>query len=212
MNDKKLQFLFWLKEISYGTTNTHWIIMDCPDGVTDAEAAERHLESEMGDMMAKNDWYMVENYRVTQVGYDLKTPAQIKAERFVSKKETDEKKAAELKAFRQAEATFKEGDSKDVQIQKIILNYFRDIDNATLVSFIESFVYFQTNPPKHVGALLEKFLEDQDLTKAYPNYVLDIKAGKSQIILRSNGSDVDTINKISHALLNVCFNRLRDIV
>lgn len=72
----KLQFLYWLEELTHGKMTKHWFILDCPEGVTDLEEADAYLEDNMREMMNDNCWDIVNNYAPTEIGYNLKTPAQ----------------------------------------------------------------------------------------------------------------------------------------
>ena len=207
----KLQFLYWITAILDGENIKEWVIMDCPEGVTDAEQADAYLEGSMRAMMDEKGWQLVNNYEVTEVGYNLKTPQQKTEERKAQLKV----KSKETKVALDRQMVIKDGDSQDVQIQKIVLEYFKDVDDKMMVLFIESFVYYQPNPIKPVADLLKKFMVDQDIETIYLNYyqdVRDINAGRQFSFRRCGFSDSAILQQIMTALLNLAYNRLKRIV
>ena len=163
--------------------------------------ADQYLEDNMSDIMSSNGWGTVVDYRTVEVGYDLKLPT----------KRAPRKKPSVKPARKRQPSVIEKGDNQQVQMQKLIFNYFIDYDDKTVVEFINCFVYSEVNPRKEVSELLHKFLKDQDLELAYADYISD-RRGDSKYWLKSNPSDIETINQIFHALLNISFNRLADIV
>ncbi len=103
--------------------------------------------------------------------------------------------------------------SQQKMLQDLIIEYFKDTDNKTLVAFIESFVYHQpiTDRNSNTSKLIEKFLKDNELELAYCNYMIDYVRGADAMWLKSSGSQREMIDGIKQALLNLAFNRFRNI-
>lgn len=99
-------------------------------------------------------------------------------------------------------------DKQGIRIQEIVADYFENTDNETLVSIIESFVYNLPAEKEGISKIIEKFIEDNELTTAYVNYLSDIK--KQKFFLSSAPSERYMIQDIKHAMLNLSFNRLRN--
>ena len=94
----KLQFLYWISALSDGEAIKEWIVMDCPEEVTDAEQADAYLEANMREMMNDNCWDIVNNYKPIEIGYNLKTPAQ-------KEKEATEAREQKVQAKKEAAIT-----------------------------------------------------------------------------------------------------------
>ncbi len=205
--NKQLQFLFWIEVIpNHEKAITLWIILDCPKGVTTAEQAEAHLEENvMQHMMDSNDWTLVNNYKVTEVGYDLKKPEQ-------KKKEKEQKKEIARIEQIETDTAIQAGDSQDVQIQKTVLLWFKDTDDDTIARFIQAFVYYKPNPTQKVKELIEKFMDEQGIKDIYLNHYMDIQAPSSSGWNRSSMAERHVLTMISNALLNLAFNRYKYLV
>jgi len=80
MKTNTKQFLFWVEAFSYGNLVKYWFVETLPDEVIDADEADAYLEKNMQNLMDVNDWSLVNTYEVVKIGYNLKTPAQKKAE------------------------------------------------------------------------------------------------------------------------------------
>jgi hypothetical protein len=103
------------------------------------------------------------------------------------------------------------GSKKTIHIQKIIFDYFLDFDDKTVVRFVEIFMYNKKTNDKRINDLLEKFLVDQGVKDSYERYQYDLHDNDSYFC-KCEMSDTQIINDIQHALLNVSFNRLRNLV
>lgn len=91
------------------------------------------------------------------------------------------------------------------QLQKIIFEYFKDTDDITLIEIINSFVYDIPNPSLGAGKIIEKFIEDNGLEKAFINYHYD--KDNSQYFRRSNMSETSMIENIKMSFLGLSYNR-----
>ena len=103
--------------------------------------------------------------------------------------------------------------SQQHMLQELMFEYFKDTDNKTLVAFIDSFVYHQpiTDRKSNISKLIEKFLKDNGLEIAYTNYLIDYVRKEEAIWLKSSGSQREMIDGLKQALLNLAFNRFRNI-
>lgn len=99
--------------------------------------------------------------------------------------------------------------NQTLSIQEQILDYFKEYDDQTISHFIDSFVYYKPAYNDQISKLVEKFLEDNGITEAYLNYVSDAR-GDNDFFKRASGSQVDTINIVNQALLNLVYNRFRN--
>jgi hypothetical protein len=98
-------------------------------------------------------------------------------------------------------------------LQKQIITYFESHDDATLVAFIELFVYHKGTKNTEISKLVEKFLVDNGLNDAYMNYIMDSREGDDKpLFKRSSFSQRIMIDAVSSALMNAAFNRLRRLV
>jgi len=98
---------------------------------------------------------------------------------------------------------------EQISIQEQICEYFKPYDNETFIGIVESFVYLL--PAKgNTSKILEKFLKDNDIERAYINVVSDMR-GESEFFRRASLSEGDIINAIMQAFLNESFNRLRRV-
>jgi hypothetical protein len=97
------------------------------------------------------------------------------------------------------------------QLQEIVIDYFKDMDNETMIKFIDSFV-FHLPITEHNGIsdLIEKFLKDNGLENAYTNYIYDI-THKDDSWRTSSGSEMTMINNVKNAFMNLAYNRFRNI-
>lgn len=103
--------------------------------------------------------------------------------------------------------------SMERQVQELILDYFKDMDDKTVYAVINSIVYFTpiTDKKSNVSKIIEKFLEENGLTTAYMNYMIDY-TNPSRYINRASGSEIDMIEKVRYAFLNLACNRYRDLI
>ncbi len=97
---------------------------------------------------------------------------------------------------------------KENRVQSLIIEYFKDTDDKTLVTFIESFVYHLPASNENLSKMIDKFLEDNGLKIAYCNYITDLKNPDRYLNLSSR-SETNMIEDIKFAMLNLSFNRLR---
>lgn len=99
------------------------------------------------------------------------------------------------------------------EVQEIVLEYFKNVDDKTIFEVIDSFVYFTpiTNRKSKTSKIIEKFLEDNGLTNAYLNYVNDM-TNKTKFFNKSSMSEADLIEKVRTAMLNLAYNRFRNLV
>ncbi len=103
------------------------------------------------------------------------------------------------------------------QIQQIVIDYFKETDNAVICEFISSFVYHQHNPSSKISKLIEKFIADQGIVDAYLAYLQVIhdesKPESEQPIFRkASSSQIHIIEQLKTALLNLSFNRFNQSV
>ncbi len=99
-----------------------------------------------------------------------------------------------------------------IQIQEIVFDYFKDVDNKTLTRIVDAFVFHQAiKPDTDAGKLVEKFLADNELEMAYIDYVYDYVDKKSTVFSRSNSSQTQIIEYIKTAFLTLSYNRFRQI-
>lgn len=95
------------------------------------------------------------------------------------------------------------------------MEYFKDTDDKTFIALVETFVYQSpVGSNTKVSKLIEKFLQDNGLSEAYVNYLMDLKDENSKeyqkrFFNRSSMSQRDMIEKIQTSMLNACFNRFR---
>lgn len=99
---------------------------------------------------------------------------------------------------------------KLLQIQELVSEYFKDTDNKTLVELIDAFVYYTPKDNSDIGKLITKFFKDNEIEKVYLNYLID-KEEPKRFFLKSNPSDLEMIQNIKISLLNLSFNRFRQI-
>jgi hypothetical protein len=99
------------------------------------------------------------------------------------------------------------------QVQELVLDYFKDMDDKIVVDVVDSFVYGSpiTDTKSKTSAVIEKFLKDNGLEKAYMNYMIDAR-GETKFFLRATMSEVDMIEKVRNAMLNLSYNRFRAVV
>lgn len=95
-----------------------------------------------------------------------------------------------------------------IQLQKIIFDYFKDVEDATLVEIVDSFVYDQPNPSSEVSKIIEKFMKDNGLETAFINYHYD-KEKKNKFFDRSQLSEKSMIENVKMSLLGLSHNRFR---
>lgn len=97
---------------------------------------------------------------------------------------------------------------QSIQIQKILIDYFKDFDDETMIKVIDSFVYDEPTTDEKISKIIEKFLADNSLTQAWCNIMLD-KKEPTRFFTRSNMSEVEIINQIKNGFLNLAYNRFR---
>lgn len=95
---------------------------------------------------------------------------------------------------------------QNIQIQKILIEYFKDFNDDTIIKVIKSFVYEESTNDNEIGEIIEKFLYDNSLKTAYVNVILDKSA---QYFTRSTGSQREIIDSVKVAFLNLAFNRFK---
>lgn len=94
-------------------------------------------------------------------------------------------------------------------LQEELQEYFKHIDDSTFVQIVTSFAFFKSTDNTKVRALIEKFLEDNDLTKAYSNYYMDL-VSPNTFFNRSSLAESNIIENIRLCLLALSHNRFID--
>jgi uncharacterized membrane-anchored protein YjiN (DUF445 family) len=107
----------------------------------------------------------------------------------------------------------KSNSTMERQVQELVLDYFKDMDDKTISEVVDSFVYATpiTDRKSKTSKVLEKFLTDNGLVQAFTNYMIDYK-NPSRYFSRASMSEVDMIEKVRNAMLNLSFNRYRALV
>ena len=107
----------------------------------------------------------------------------------------------------------KSNHTKERQIQEIVLNYFKDMDDKTVSAIVYAIVYVNpiTDRNSKVSGIIEKFLKDNGLEHAFLNYMHDYR-GESKYFQRASISEIDMIENIKKALLNLSYNRYRQLI
>lgn len=107
----------------------------------------------------------------------------------------------------------KTNNTMERQVQELVLDYFKDMDDKIIVGVVESFVYGTPISDKKTktSAVLEKFLKDNGLEVAFINYMIDYR-GESKYFHRASMSEIDMIEKVRNAMLNLSYNRFRALV
>lgn len=97
---------------------------------------------------------------------------------------------------------------QEIQLQQIVLDYFIDVDDKTMSSIIKSFVYNEGTTDNKISLLINKFIDDNGLKTAFINYHIDLNKDPNKFhFYRSSGSELEMINTIKSAFLNLAFNR-----
>jgi hypothetical protein len=99
------------------------------------------------------------------------------------------------------------------QIQEIVLNYFKNMDDKTVSTVVDAIVYVNpiTDRKSKASEVIEKFLKDNGLEKAFLNYMHDYR-NESKYFQRASISEIDMIENIKRALLNLSYNRYRALI
>lgn len=99
---------------------------------------------------------------------------------------------------------------KSIQVQNLVLDYFKDTNNQMVSDFVDCFVYdaYPRNPD--VSQLVEKFLSENGIENSYRKICYD-KSQPKQMFSTANHSDRSIISDVQNALLNLVFNRFRVI-
>lgn len=107
----------------------------------------------------------------------------------------------------------KTNNSMERQIQEIVLNYFKDIDDITVSAVVDALVYFNpiTDQKSKASRLIEKFLKDNGLEQAFLNYAQDYR-NESKFFQRATMSEIDMIENVKRAFLNLTYNRYRALI
>lgn len=98
------------------------------------------------------------------------------------------------------------GDKKSEQLQQIVFDYFKDVDDDTILSITHSFTFIKPADNNKVSELITKFLKDNGLERAYVNYLSDFN-DPDKLFFRSSMAEADIIQKIKIAFLVMSFNR-----
>ncbi len=98
------------------------------------------------------------------------------------------------------------GDKKPEQLQQIVFDYFKDIDDDTILSITHSFTFIKPADNNKVSELITKFLKDNGLERAYVNYLSDFN-DPDKLFFRSSMAEADIIREIKIAFLVLSFNR-----
>jgi len=97
-----------------------------------------------------------------------------------------------------------------LELQKIVFNYFENTDDKTISEIISGFMYDKKNISHKASKLFEKFLDDNELSDTYADYIYDLTS--TAYFRRSNSSGIQMIEQIKISFLNLCYNRFRDIL
>ena len=100
-----------------------------------------------------------------------------------------------------------------MELQRIVIDYFKDVDDKTIGNIIESFVYGKSTKNDKASKLIESFIKDNGIETAFVNYMIDVKAkaeGKA-LWLRSSYSERGIIEDIKISFLNLAFNRFIEL-
>jgi len=95
-------------------------------------------------------------------------------------------------------------------LQEIIIDYFKEFDDDIIVGIIDSFVYHKPAKNEKISKVLENFLKDQGIEIAYINYISDFVKKEQTSFTKSNPSEIEIINNIKMAFLNLIYNRFRN--
>ncbi len=96
------------------------------------------------------------------------------------------------------------------EIQEDLTEYFKDTDDATFVSFINVFIYFNGTTDSKISNLIDKFLTDFGLVEAFLNYTLTMKEPNK--FFMAFPSDVRMIEEIRLSFLSLSFFRLKKVL
>lgn len=92
------------------------------------------------------------------------------------------------------------------QIQKIVFNYFKEVDDKTIMDITNSFTFVNPTDNKKASDLIMQFLKDNGLEKAFVNYMSDYQ-NPQKLWLTSSPTESHMIEQIKTAFLVLCFNR-----
>lgn len=99
------------------------------------------------------------------------------------------------------------------RVQELVLDYFKDIDDTTVSAVVDAMVYFNpiTDRKSKASEVIEKFLKDNGLEQAFLNYTHDYRS-ESKYFNRASLSEIDMVEKVKNAFLNLSYNRYRVLV
>jgi len=105
-------------------------------------------------------------------------------------------------------------ENQSYQIQKIVLEWFKDITDDLVMDFIYVFNYNDKAMYPETNDLLDKFLSDNGLKHSYTNYLVDLKDADNpdKMFRRQTYSDMSILEDIRNSLFNLCFNRFKNII
>jgi hypothetical protein len=102
-----------------------------------------------------------------------------------------------------------------LQIQKLLLTYFKDTNDETVMWVVNSFA-FENAAPGHrddISDICEKFLKDNELVSCHLAYITRLREEEKKVTwFSSNGSLISMWEDVKRALLVVAFSRFRGLV
>jgi hypothetical protein len=97
-----------------------------------------------------------------------------------------------------------------IELQEDLFEYFKDVDDKTLVDFCDVFIFELGTEDSKISAFSEKFLLENGLVEAYLNYMREKQ--KAHKLFIGVTSDMAMIEDIKRALLVLSYNRLQRII
>jgi hypothetical protein len=94
--------------------------------------------------------------------------------------------------------------SHSIEIQKLVLAYFADMEISLILDVIDSFVYNQPTKSKKVSETITNFIKDMDIEDEYLRYL-----SQNDNKFFRDLSVVDLIENIKTGMLNMLFNRVK---
>lgn len=93
------------------------------------------------------------------------------------------------------------------EIQEDLMEYFKDIDDKTFIGIVDVIVYQLGTTDSNISKLSEKFLNDNGLSEAYLNYILELKNPSK--FFQANPTDVRMIEDVNVSLISIGFIRFK---
>ena len=105
-------------------------------------------------------------------------------------------------------------EKQSYQVQEIVLDWFKDVDNEHVMDFMYVFIYNDKAMYPDTNELLDKFLNENGLKNSYTNYLIDLKDkdDKTKFFRRQTFSDSSILEDVRNGLFNLCFNRFKNMI